>query len=488
MHPTSHRRAGRVTVLLLGLAALSATALPAAHAAPGTTERVSVASDGTQADSISGRRGAPAASADGRFVVFDSLASNLVPGDTNAFDDIFVRDRAVGTTQRVSVSSSGAQGDNISSSPAVSGDGRFVAFISAATNLVPGDTNGVRDTFVHDRAAGTTQRVSVSSSGEQGNFASNGSGATNDVATVAPAISADGRFVAFLSASSNLVPGDTNNAGDVFVHDRQTATTERVSVGGNNKQGNSVSTAPGISADGRFVVFSSFASNLVKGDTNQAFDVFVRDRQAGTTQRVSVSSSNQQANGASSTSDISADGRFVVFVSEATNLVAGDANGTRDVFVRDRQAGTTQRVSVSSSGAEGDNPSPSFGIRGGANFGPEISGDGRLVVFDSAATNLVPGDTNTCSLRGVYSFTVPGTCPDVFVHDRVAGTTQRVSVDTAGAQADDASTDPAISSDGSVVAFFSAASNLVAGDTNFCTVGVASFGGGHCPDIFAHTG
>jgi Tol biopolymer transport system component len=482
MQPTSHRRASRVTVLLLGLAALSATALPVAHAAPGTTERVSVVSDGTQANNISGRRGAPATSADGQLVVFDSLASNLVPGDTNAFDDIFVRDRATGTTRRVSVSSSGAQGDNISSSPAISGDGRFVAFVSNASNLAPGDTNGVRDIFVHDRATGTTRRVSVSSSGAEGNGASGGSGATNDVATIAPAISADGRFVAFESLASNLVPRDTNGTRDVFVHDLQTATTERVSVSGNNRQANSFSNPESINGDGRFVVFSSFASNLVREDTNQQIDVFVRDRQARTTQRVSVSGNNQQADGSSTRADISANGRLVVFASAATNLVAGDANGTDDVFVRDRQAGTTQRVSVSSSGAESDGRSPSNGIRGGIRFGPAISGDGRFAVFDSQATNLVPGDTNTC---GDF-FPSAGTCPDVFVHDRATGTTDRVSVDSSAAQADGASTDPGISADGSTVVFFSAASNLVAGDTNGCTLPGVSFP--NCPDIFAHTG
>jgi Tol biopolymer transport system component len=482
MQPISHRRAGRVTVLLLGLGALSATALPVARAAPGTTERVSVASDGTQANNISGRRGAPAASADGQVVVFDSLASNLVPGDTNAFDDIFVRDRATGTTQRVSVSSTAAQGDNISSSPAVSGDGRVVAFVSNATNLVPGDTNGVRDIFVHDRATGTTQRVSVSSRGAQGNGASGGSGATNDVATIAPAISADGRFVAFESLASNLVRRDTNGTRDVFVHDRQTGTTERVSVASNGAQANSFSNPEAISADGRFVVFSSFASNLVNQDTNQQIDVFVRDRQAETTQRVSVTGQGLQADGSSTRADISDDGRFVVFASAATNLVAGDANGTDDVFVRDRIAGTTQRVSVSSSGAESDGPSPSNGIRGGIRFGPAISGDGRLAVFDSQATNLVPGDTNTC---GGF-FPGAGMCPDVFVHDLATGSTDRVSIDSSGAQADGASTDPDISADGTTVVFFSAASNLVAGDTNGCTLPAVSFP--NCPDIFAHTG
>ena len=369
MHPNHHRQARRVTVLLLGLAALSATALPVAHAAPGTTERVSVASDGTQANNISGRRGAPTVSANGQVVVFDSLASNLVPGDTNAFDDIFVRDRASGTTQRVSVSSRGAQGDNISSSPAISGDGRFVAFVSNATNLVRRDTNGVRDIFVHDRARGTTERVSVSSSGAQGNGASGGSGATNDVATIAPAISADGRFVAFESLASNLVPGDTNGTRDVFVRDRQARTTERVSVASDGTQANGFSSPGSINGDGRLVVFGSFASNLVQGDTNQQNDVFVRDRQAGITQRVSVTSQGLQADGSSTLADISGDGRFVVFASAATNLVAGDANGTDDVFVRDLQAQTTQRVSVSSSGAESDGPAPATASAAGSASG-----------------------------------------------------------------------------------------------------------------------
>jgi hypothetical protein len=481
MQPTSHRRAGRVTVLLLGLAALSATALPLAHAAPGTTERVSVASDGTQGNHISGRRGAPTSSADGRLVAFDSLASNLAAGDTNAFDDIFVGDRATGTTQRVSVSSSGAEGNNISSSPAISGDGRFVAFVSNASNLVPGDTNGVRDIFVRDRAIRKTQRVSVSSGGAQSNGASGGSGATNDVATIAPAISADGRFVAFESLASNLVPGDTNGTRDVFVRDRQARTTERVSVASDGTQANGFSSPGSINGDGRFVVFSSFASNLVQEDTNQQIDVFVRDRQAGTTQRVSVTSQGLQADGSSTQADISGDGRFVVFASAATNLVAGDANSTNDVFVRDRMAGTTQRVSVSSSGAESDGPSPSNGIRGGIRFGPAISGDGRFAVFDSQATNLVPGDTNTC---GDF-FPVAGMCPDVFVHDLATGSTDRVSVDSSGAQANSASTDPDISADGTTVVFFSAASNLVAGDTNSCSFPAVSFP--NCPDIFAHT-
>jgi len=204
---------------LLCLATLLAAAPLVAHAAPGITERVSIASDGTQGNNMSGRRGAPASSANGRFIAFDSLASNLVVGDTNAIDDVFVRDRQTGTTERVSVASDGTQGDAQSNGPAISADGRFVAFTSIASNLVPGDTNGVADAFVRDRQTGTTERVSVDSAGAQANDASTD-----------PAISGDGTLVAFFSAASNLVPNDTNSCvfpavaffnghcPDIFVH------------------------------------------------------------------------------------------------------------------------------------------------------------------------------------------------------------------------------------------------------------------------------
>src|SRR5207249_1268748 len=212
--------------------------------------------------------------------------------------------------------------------PALSADGRFVAFGSDATNLVAGDTNGTTDVFVHDRQTGTTERVSVASGGgTQGNGKSGGFFAF-------PALSADGRFVAFQSDATNLVAGDTNGTTDVFVHDRQTATTERVSVNG-------FSAGPALSADGRFVAFHSTGSNLVAGDTNGATDVFVHDRQTGTTERVSGASDGTQGNDASAGPALSADGRLVAFHSSATNLVAGDANRAYDVFVHDRAVSTT---------------------------------------------------------------------------------------------------------------------------------------------------
>ena len=228
-----------------------------------TITRVSVDSAGNQGnrDSYS-----PSISADGRFVAFTSLASNIVPGDTNNTFDIFVRDRLTNTTTRVSVDSAGNQGNSFSNSPSISADGRFVAFTSEASNIVPGDTNSKPDIFVRDRLTNTTTRVSVDSAGNQGNDGSN-----------SPSISADGRFVAFNSDASNLVPEDTNGYRDIFVRDTLTNTTTLVSVDSAGNQGNFFSFTPSISADGRFVAFSSFASNIVPGDTNNTDDIFVVD-------------------------------------------------------------------------------------------------------------------------------------------------------------------------------------------------------------------
>ena len=335
MRPTQRRVLSAVTLLLL-------TALGGRSAGAQTTVRVSVASDGTEGNDVSL---GSALSADGRFVAFDSAATDLVAGDTNGVSDVFVHDRQTGTTERVSVASDGAQGNGSSGlvtfafPPALSADGRFVAFVSFATNLVASDTNGATDVFVHDRQTATTERVSVASDGTEGNAAS--AGAT---------LSADGRFVAFHSAATNLVAGDTNGTNDVFVHDRQTGITERVSVASDGTQGNNASSYPAFSADGRFVAFDSDATDLVAGDTNGTTDVFVHDRQTATTERVSV-------NGFSAGPALSADGRFVAFHSTGSNLVAGDTNGATDVFVHDRQTGTTERVSGASDGTQGNDAS-----------------------------------------------------------------------------------------------------------------------------------
>jgi Tol biopolymer transport system component len=346
----------------------------------GTTVRASVSSGGAQGLQASG---SSALSLDGRFVAFVSRSSNLVAGDLNASDDVFVRDLLLGSTERASVATGGIEGNDHTRAPSISGDGRFVAFVSRATNLVSGDTNGAWDAFVRDRLTGATERVSLDSSGAQGN---------GDA--LVPSISAGGRCVTFTSAASNLVTGDTNGMPDVFVHDRVTLVTTRVSVsaaGGEALLGGQKSY---LSADGRFVSFESSSGDLVPGDTNFMTDVFVVDRASGTIERVSVDSSGAETDAISSAGPLSADGRFVTFTSLATNLVAGDVNGSQDAFVHDRANGTTVLASVDSLGAQGN----------GSSSAGALSADGRFAVFTSYASNLVAGDTNLAS--------------DVFVIDR----------------------------------------------------------------------
>ncbi len=415
---------------------------PPTAAVAGEITRVSVDSAGVEANL--GSLGRPSISSDGRFVAFASDASNLVEADTNGTTDVFVRDRETGATSRVSVGSNGVEGNALSYEPSISDDGRFVAYSSDASNLVGSDANGARDVFVHDRLAGTTTRVSLAGGGAEANGGSLGS-----------AISGDGRYVAFFSVASNLVTGDTNGTFDVFVHDRQTGTTTRVSVSSAGDQGNSGSFSPSISGDGRFVAFDSLASNLVSGDTNARWDCFIHDRQAGTTWRVSVDSGGGQGDGASNEPSISGDGWYVAFTSVASNLVGADANGKGDVFVHDRQTGTTTRVSVDRNGVEANEVSgqPSISDDGrfiafeayasnlvpgdvngntdvflrdqlagttvrvsavvpgdqanGPSAYPAISGDGRYVAFASTASNLVADDTN-----GVNDVFVA--CPEIF--------------------------------------------------------------------------
>ena len=398
---------------------------------PWNTTRVSVASDGTQGNSFSGFDFPNSISADGRNVAFESNASNLVSGDTNGMQDAFVRDTQTNTTTRVSVASDGTEGNGDTFNPAMSADGRYVAFESDSNNLTSGDTNLMTDIFVRDTQAGTTTRVSIASDGTEGNIHSSYA-----------SISTDGHYVAFASDASNLVNGDTNGQSDVFVHDLQTSATVRISIASDGIQGNNSSEYPSISANGRFVVFRSDASNLVSGDTNARTDLFVVDLQTNTTTRVSVASDGTQANNGSWYATLSADGRYVTFESDASNLVSGDTNGRRDIFVRDLQANSISLVSVSSAGTQGNDTS---GL-------PSISADGRYVAFYSRANNLVSGDTNA-----VY---------DVFVRDTQANITNRVSVATDGTQGNGSSNSSSISADGRYVAFQSMASNLVIDDTN----------------------
>ena len=400
-----------------------------------------------------------------------------------------------GGTERVSVGSAEQQGNGDSRNAAVSARGRYVAFTSLASNFAAGDKRGSSDVFVRDRKAGTTSLVSVSSAGAKGNglsfhpamsrggrYVAFASGATNLVANVtAPnqaylrdrtggttvlvsagahgepadgpsypeALSADGRYVAFFSFATNLAPGTSGEHSQMYVRDTRTGATTLESVGVGGEPGNGSSVEASLSGDGRWLAFTSDATDLVEGDTNGKLDIFLRDRQSGRTVLVTVGRDGGPSDDHSDVAAVSDDGLHVAFFSGATNLVAGDTNGAYDVFVRDLKAGTTERVSVARDGGQAN----------GRSLYPTISADGRYVEFTSGATNLVAGDTN-----GV---------DDVFVRDRVAGATIRASVRTDGRQAQGGGSGDyfngkaaAISADGSVVAFASRATDLVPGDTN----------------------
>ena len=342
----------------------------------------------------------PSISYDGRFVAFNTIANNLVSGDTNNTDDIFIHDLVTKQTVRASVDSNAIQANEISQCvSSLDADGSNVAFFSDASNLVADDTNNSEDVFVYNRLTKQTTRVSISSNGNQG-----------DVHSQNPSLSADGRYVAFDSQASNLVDRDSNFVSDVFVHDRQTKKTVRVSVDSSGMQSNEWSQQPSISANGRYVSFVSFADNLVAKDTNLKTDVFVYDLLTKQVTRVSVSSNGIEANDFCYAPSLSADGRYVAFSSIASNLVAGDTNNTSDIFVHDRITKKTTRVSTSTTGMQGNDLS----------VGNGLSADGRFVKFFSVASNLVAGDTNNRT--------------DAFVRDRWLDPTHKADLQITSSQ------------------------------------------------------
>ena len=422
-------------LLLIALATLCG-------ASPGVAQRatrISVGPEGQQGDGDSWYNWM---SYDGRFVSFHSAAGSFLDNDTNGIDDAFVYDRLAGSLRCVSLDPLGAVGNGRSQRVRVSGEGGFAAFHSQATNLVASDANGARsDVFVCELSTGQLTLVSVSSEGQQGNHYSE-----------YPSISADGRYVAFISRATNLIADDTNGpVVDVFVHDRQTGQTVCASVDTGGVQANANSFYPMLSGNGRRVVFMSQASNLVPGDTSEGYDIFLHDLDTQQTIRVNVDSAGVQAQGpdpnAPGNSDsfyptISHDGQRVAFLSNAIDLVSGDTNGADDIFLHNVSTGLTTRVSVSSAGQQGDDDSA----------WPRISPEGRYVAFNSYAGNLVGGDTNNHS--------------DIFLHDLETSHTWRVSRMFDGAQPNGDSRVPAVSQAAQFVAWYSEATNLVADDTN----------------------
>lgn len=393
------------------------------------THRAGVDSKGLQADASSGQ---VRISGDGRWIAFESAATNLVGGDTNgAVVDVFVRDLSNGTTRFASLSSSGAHGALASRAPSLSFDGRFVAFESDADNFDANDTNGLRDVFVRDRMFGTTRRVSTAAGG-----------ADPDGASARASISGDGDRIAFESYATNLAVNATSPVRQVYVFERSTNTTYLASQSTSGVAGANDSGYAQMSSDGRFVVFASAAPNLVPNDTNANTDIFVRDLALSTTTRVSVRSDGTEGIGFFQWPAISADGRFTAFETLSGDLVGGDSNQCFDIYVHDALLGSTVRASLSSTATQGHLHS----------YRPAISADGRFLAWQSAANDFVHNDTNGSS--------------DVFWRDLATGITRRVSVATSGAEGDSSSFSPSMSADGTRIAFLSDASTLVSGDTN----------------------
>jgi Tol biopolymer transport system component len=456
----------------------------------GAIERVSLGHLGQQGNA---RSYSPRVSADGRFVAFVSQADNLVPNDSNGVADVFVRDRQSGTTERVSVSSSGAQSDWPVDRPALSDDGRFVLFHAIGTSNLTETMSASGGTlaYLHDRQSGQTEVVSLLGDGEAAGLGSieqssisgdgrwiafaavNGSGldpaillrdrqtgSTSRIAAAPgvfsrpamPKISRDGRFIAFTSFAADLVPDDTNAATDVFLHDRQAGTTVRASLASGGGQIAGASTVAGLSDDGRYIAFSTTALDPVGEPGKIPVQLYLHDLQAGTTERISSSPLTEpgDSNSQALFRPLSGDGRLVAFSSLASNLVAGDSNGNWDLFLRDRQSQATVRLSLADD--DGPHPAAANGPSSLACCGAQLSGDGRLVVFESSAGNLLVDaiDVHT----------------GVFLRDLDSGVLERISVSLSGEPANGPSRKPSISQDGSLVVFASEASDLVADDAN----------------------
>jgi len=405
--------------------------------------RASTSANGDQAN---GPSYSPVLSADGTKLIFVSEADNLVPDDNNGKADVFFKDLNTGTISLVSTTASGEQGNDASTRPAISADGHYVAFASAASNFLADDANGhIPDIFVKDMFTGALTLVSSSSGGEQANSANQ-----EDIAgSFDPSISADGRLIAFASTASNLVPDDTNRAFDVFIKDMLAGEVQLASTSASGEHGNQSSSAPQLSADGSKLVFSSVASNLVPNDrTGNGINEFIadpyyKDLHTGEVKLVNTSASGEQGAGGVYLTAISSDGSKVALLSFDDNMVANDTNNNPDIFLKDMATGAVTLVSASASGEQGN----------GFSSLPSISGDGQLIAFASFATNLVPGDTTA----GYF---------DIFVKDVLTGAITRVSSSASGAEANNGSFNPFLSADGSHVAFSSLASNLVPGDTN----------------------
>lgn len=407
----------RIVFLFASLLGLCLFVGSAAQAdAPGLTFVVSVNSDGEPADNNSY---ANDISGNGRYVVFGSFASNLINPSPGYWDLLYVRDNQTGQIDLVSVRDDRSIVQNGAEQPTISGDGRYVAFLSDDPWLMP-EANYTRQVYVRDRVAGTNAIASVSNTGEPGDNAATGA-----------EIAANGRYVVFASEATNLAPHDSDYLSDVFVHDLQTGQTARVSEAPDGTPGDGPSGNARISDDGNIIVYTSSATNLVAGDTNGEFDIFIYDRPADRTTRVEIA--QHSALGIPGDPAVSGNGRYVAF-STSLGTLTGEEDGARwDVFVYDRQGGAIERVSLDSE----DNVPPV----GEDSYAPEISYDGRYISFVSTG-QLTAEET------------IPS-WPYAYLRDRVAGTTELISVGVNGASSVETYQEDAspLSADGRFVVF-----------------------------------
>lgn len=400
----------------------------------GVTTLVSVNRLGTGSGNGASRD--PSVSENGRWVVFTSVADDLVANDANGAEDVFVRDLTLGTTTLVSVKQDGSgSATGPSGTASISSNGRWVSFSSVAEDLVSNDGNGQEDVFVRDLQTGTTTLVSIDRQGS-----SSGTGRS-----FGPVLTPGGRTVAFVSNANDLVGDDENAVNDVFLRDLNAGTTTLVSTSRDGTGGGKGdSWGPIVSPNGRYVAFTSVARDMVTADRNHSSDVFLRDLRQGTTTLVSVSKSGKRtANGASVALGVSSSGRYVLFTSRAPNLTAGDRNETDDVFLRDLRDGITQTVSVNLNGRSANGPS----VAG------TLSSDGRYAFFASTATDLVQ--------------TPVGGLGDVYRRDVADGVTTLASAAAAGSAGGNGPSDsPLLTPDGRFGLFLSTAEDLAEGDAN----------------------
>lgn len=336
---------------------------------------ISIASTNAQGAPGEGPSEEPFISGDGAVVTFTSQSSNLVPGVSGPVKNIYRKNIKTGAIDLVSGDAAGAPGNDDSVSSSASVEGRFVAFVSSASNLVAGDSNGVSDVFIKDMANGAITRVSTGPQGEQSNSVSGSIYGTS--------MSADGRLVAFFAAASNLNQFDNDNQLDVFVKDTQSGAVTLASTNADGVKGNAGSYNPAISADGRYVAFASVATNLAPGDTDGAVDIYYKDLQTG---RLTLASANKDGMKALESGDpaISSDGRYVAFSARGAGLVPELSNDTYQAFIKDGTGGDLILASQSGSGAEGND----------ASVKPALDKNAGHIVFESAASNLVPTDSN----------------------------------------------------------------------------------------------